>query len=317
MRGITTSAYRRAFVAHFAGLDAAMAPFVPTVSAERINPKLLRDLLPSASPPQLPLIPQLLGKNADDFVRMTNSLEQLGYREVNWNLGCPHKPVRKKTRGAGLLPRPDLVDALLDQICDRSPLRISVKVRLGVASSAELEHLVPVLNQYPLSEVVIHPRTADQMYAGTVDLDAFAAIYPEIRHPVRYNGDIDSPDFFRRLLLRFPELDRFMLGRGLLANPFLCEILRNLPPPAENPIERIAAFHADLLERYEARRVGDRAVLGKMKEFWTYQARHLSNGRKLFKKIKKTTTLFSYRSILDELLPVAQWTPDDPSRSAS
>ena len=285
MRGITTMHYRKAFVRHFHGLDIEMAPFISTVSAEKINPKLLKDVLPSTHS-GLPLIPQVIGNKADDFVQMNIALHDLGYDEVNWNLGCPHKPIRKKRRGSGLLPYPETVDAILDQVCARSPCRISVKVRLGVSDPSELMKLIPVLNQYPLSEVIIHPRTAEQMYNGTVDLDAFEAAYNEITRPVCYNGDIDNLAFFQTVETRFPEIKRFMLGRGLLANPFLCETIKSGNPATLNAIERIAAFHSDVLASYESVLDGDQPVLGKMKEFWTYQATHLSNGRQLFKKLK-------------------------------
>jgi tRNA-dihydrouridine synthase B len=172
MRGITTMHYRKVFVRHFHGLDIEMAPFISTVRAERIHSKLLKDVLPENSS-GLPLIPQLIGNNADDFVHMATALHDLGYNEINWNLGCPHKPIRKKQRGSGLLPHPDRIDILLNEICDRSPCRVSVKVRLGVSDPSELMKVIPVLNRYPLSEIIIHPRTAEQMYDGQVDLDAF------------------------------------------------------------------------------------------------------------------------------------------------
>ncbi len=306
MRGITTMHYRKAFIRHFQGLDIEMAPFIPTVSAERINPKLLKDVLPENNS-GLPLIPQLIGNKADDFVQMAIALHDLGYNEINWNLGCPHKPIRKKRRGSGLLPYPDSVDAILDQVCDRSPCRISVKVRLGVSDPSELMALIPVLNKYPLSEVVIHPRTAEQMYDGTVDLDAFEDAYHNIDLPVCYNGDINDLSFFRALQSRFPEIDRFMLGRGLLTNPFLCEVIKSGDPKIENAIERIAAFHSDVLASYEAILHGDHPVLGKMKEFWTYQSTHLSNGRNMFKKLKKTQRLSTYKAIVAEFLADAEW----------
>ncbi len=309
MRGITTMHYRKAFVRHFQGLDIEMAPFISTVGAERINPKLLKDVLPEHHS-GLPLIPQLIGNKADDFVQMAIALHDLGYNEINWNLGCPHKPIRKKRRGSGLLPYPDTVDAILDQVCDRSPCRISVKVRLGVSDPSELMALIPVLNKYPLSEVVIHPRTAEQMYDGTVDLDAFEAAYHTIDLPVCYNGDISDLSFFRSLQARFPEIDRFMLGRGLLANPFLCEEIKSelsYLMKYDNRIERIAAFHSDVLASYEAILHGDHPVLGKMKEFWTYQSTHLSNGRNMFKKLKKTQRLSTYKAIVAEFLVDAEW----------
>jgi tRNA-dihydrouridine synthase len=306
MRGITTMHYRKAFVQHFQGLDVEMAPFIPTVNAEKINPKLLKDVLPENNS-GLPLIPQVIGNNADDFVQMNMALHDLGYDEVNWNLGCPHKPIRKKRRGSGLLPYPDTVDAILDQVCERSPCKISVKVRLGVSDKSELMKLIPVLNKYPLSEVIIHPRTAEQMYDGVVDLDAFEAAYTNITRPVCYNGDINDLAFYQSVQNRFPSIDRFMLGRGLLANPFLCEVIKSGNPKTENAIERIAAFHHEVVSSYETVLHGDHPVLGKMKEFWTYQATHLSNGRKMFKKLKKAQRLSTYKDIVAEFLSEAEW----------
>jgi tRNA-dihydrouridine synthase len=314
MRGITTMHYRKAFVRHFNGLDIGMAPFIPTVSAERINPKLLKDVLPENNA-GLPLIPQLIGNNADDFVQMTRALHELGYNEVNWNLGCPHKPIRKKRRGSGLLPCPDIVDAILGQVCVQSPLKVSVKVRLGISDKSELMKLISVLNRYPLSEVIIHPRTAEQMYEGTVDLDAFEESYNALTRPVCYNGDIDTPVFYKTVQKRFPAITRFMLGRGLLSNPFLCETIKGDDWRSENAVERITAFHDELLADYEAVLHGDHPVLGKMKEFWTYQSVHLSNGAKMFKKLKKARVLSSYRSIVSSFLGEASW--DAPQLNGS
>ncbi|HKL20242.1 MAG TPA: tRNA-dihydrouridine synthase family protein [Tichowtungia sp.] len=335
MRGITTMHYRKAFVRRFGGLDAIMAPFITTVSADRINPKLLKDVLPENNP-GLPLIPQLLGKDAAEFIRMSRALHDLGYEEINWNLGCPHKPVRNKGRGAGLLPHPETVDALLERICAESPVKISVKVRLGINDPSDLMKLIPVLNRHPLSEVIIHPRTAEQMYDGAVDLDAFAEAYAQINHPVCYNGDIHSLDVFQTLeaycigthkrpvarqdapplrrealcpdAVGFQPLERFMLGRGLLANPFLCEIIKSGNPDIENAVERLRDFHDDVFENYRTVIDGDLPMLGKMKEFWSYPAQHLSNGRKFFKKISKCHRQKTYQEIVNEFMADAEWT---------
>jgi tRNA-dihydrouridine synthase len=306
MRGITTMHYRKAFVRHFGGLDAEMAPFITTVSAARVNPKLLKDVLPENNS-GLPLIPQLLGKNADEFVIMAKSLYDLGYEEVNWNLGCPHKPVRNKGRGSGLLPQPEKVDTLLEQICAESPCKVSVKVRLGVSDKSELLRLIPVLNRYPLSEVIVHPRTAEQMYDGMVDLDAFAEAYEQIEHPVCYNGDINDLEFFQTLEKKFPTIGNWMLGRGLLANPFLCEVIKSGNPKTENALERLKGFHDEVFENYRTVIDGDLPMLGKMKEFWAYPAQNLSNGRNFFKKVKKCHRLKSYQEIVREYMAEAEW----------
>ncbi len=307
MRGIATMHYRKAFVRHFGGLDAEMAPFIPTVSAEKINPKLLKDVLPENNS-GLPLIPQLIGNNAADFVNMASALHELGYKEVNWNLGCPHKPIRNKQRGSGLIPHPERVDELLETLCAESPCKISVKVRLGVSDKSELMNLIPVLNRYPLSEVIVHPRTAMQMYDGKADLGAFALAFQEIKLPVCYNGDITDLEFFQTLDKCFPALDKFMLGRGLLANPFLCEVIKSGNPVTENAIERLKGFHDEVMANYKTVIDGDVPMLGKMKEFWVYPAQHLSNGRKFFKKVKKCHRLSTYQDIVSEFLAEAEWT---------
>ncbi|MEA2068346.1 MAG: tRNA-dihydrouridine synthase, partial [Verrucomicrobiota bacterium] len=147
-----------------------------------------------------------------------------------------------------------------------------------------------------------------------------AEAFQALELPVCYNGDINDPAFFQALETRFPEINRFMLGRGLLANPFLCEeIKENLAQRREgakkNYIERIAAFHDDLVSNYEEVLYGDHPVLGKMKEFWTYQAIHLSNGRQLFKKTKKTQRLSTYKDIVGEFLADAKWSTENFSFS--
>ncbi len=306
MRGITTMHYRKAFVRHFQGLDAEMAPFVATVAAERINPKLLKDVLPENSS-GLPIIPQLIGNNAADFVNMARALHDLGYNEVNWNLGCPHKPIRNKQRGSGLIPRPERVDKLLTEICAGSPCKISVKVRLGVSDKSEVMRLIPVLNRHPLSEVIVHPRTAEQMYDGTVDLAAFAEASRLIEHPICYNGDINDLSFFQALEPYCIGTHRFMLGRGLLANPFLCEVIKSGNPKTENAIKRLRGFHDEVFENYRSVIDGDLPMLGKMKEFWAYPSQNLSNGRTFFKKVKKCHRLATYQEIVSEFLADAEW----------
>ncbi len=308
MRGLTTRHYRKAFTRNFQGLDAEMAPFIPTVNTEKIAPKLLRDILPENNSGH-PLTPQLIGNNAAAFVTLAKALHDLGYKTVNWNLGCPHKPVRKKQRGSGLLPHPERIETILETICNESPITISVKIRLGVSDKSELMALIPILNRYPLREIIIHPRTAEQMYDGKPDLGAFALARQNLNHPVCYNGDITDLAFFQTLDKCFPTLGRFMIGRGLLANPFLCETIKSGNPKTENAIQRLETFHNDVLANYQTVIDGDIPMLGKMKEFWSYPSKNLSNGRKFFKKLKKATRITTYQHIVKEHLAAAEWTP--------
>ena len=106
-----------------------------------------------------------------DFINLAVRLFDLGYMSVNWNLGCPFPMVAKKKRGSGLLPYPENIDAFLEKTVSSIPNRLSIKTRLGRRHINEIFKLMPIFNQYPLEEIIIHPRTGKQMYDGKTDLD--------------------------------------------------------------------------------------------------------------------------------------------------
>lgn len=297
LRGITNATYREVFSKHFGGLDCAMAPFIPEVNARHINPKLLEDISPRRNS-KIALIPQIIGNRPENLLRMADAIAQLGYQEINWNLGCPMRQIRNKMRGAGLLPHPDIIDRVLAQLSESNAPRISVKVRLGVARRDQLLKLVPLLNEYPLSEVIVHPRTAREIYSGSADLDAFEQILHESVHPVCYNGDITTLNFFRALKKRFPDLERFMLGRGLIANPFLAEIIRSNGREIPDSRRRLSAFHDELFDRYRAQAKNETVLLGKMKGLWSYLSRAIVDGESIFNEIKICRELANYQKIV-------------------
>jgi tRNA-dihydrouridine synthase B len=183
LRGVTDAIFRTAFAECFGGVTRALAPFVASVRGARVKAKLLRDLLPEHNP-KMPLVPQILGKDAQEFVVMAKALFDLGYAEVNWNLGCPYPMVAKKGRGSGMLPHPERIDRFLDTVLAGLPGRLSIKTRLGRFSAAEMDALMPIFNRYPLSQVIIHPRTGVQMYTGRVDLKRFGECFALCRLPI-------------------------------------------------------------------------------------------------------------------------------------
>lgn len=290
MRGFTDSVYRNAWAHHFRGIDDCMAPFVATQQEELISPKLLRDLLPESNR-ALPVIPQALGNNPRAFLTLAHRLQEMGYTELNWNLGCPYKMVAKKCKGSGLLCHPDRVDRFLDAVMPSAPVKISVKVRLGRHDVAESGPLLAVLNQYPLSEVIFHPRLGVQMYEGRPDLKAFAGCLRACRHPVVYNGDIWSAEDFTAILQRFPALENWMLGRGLLADPFLAETLRGAEIGQEERNDRFQAFYGELAAGYRERLSGSSHMLARMKGWWDCFRLSFTEGDRFFKKIRKQQNL--------------------------
>lgn len=298
LRGLTDAIYRNTFARHFPGFDLAMAPFLTTFQGTRVKSARLDDLQP-ANNKDLPVVPQILSKDAAQFKVLAAMLTDLGYETVNWNLGCPYPMVANKGRGSGMLPHPDKIAAFLEQLLDL-PCRLSIKTRIGRRSSAEIKELLPLFSAFPLAELIIHPRLGSQLYKGDVDLETFAYCLAHSTNPVSYNGDIRRPEDFQALQNRFPAVERWMIGRGALRDPFLPAKIKGMPLPAD-PAARIRAFHDELFRLYSRRLSGGGHLLGRMKAVWFYLAGSFSHGDKILKKIQKTKKIEAYNALITQL----------------
>lgn len=308
LHGVTNRVFRKAYFAHFSGIDAVLAPFLLSVPVSRLKESHFKDLVPFGdaesavgSASAVPLVPQILGNNAEDFVSTAKVIADLGYREVNWNLGCPYPMVAKKGRGSGLLPYPEKIKSFLDAACARSVIPVSVKLRLGRNDPEEIFSLFPILDQYPLERVILHPRIGTQMYRGSVDLDYFARAMSSSSRELMYNGDIADVAFFGKLRARFPSVRDWMVGRGALRDPFLpsalqCAIAGSASPTVAGPLATIRAFHDDLYEGYRSVLCGPAHVLDKMKEVWSYLGYGMKDRRFPLEEISRAKTLAAYEA---------------------
>lgn len=293
LQGFTDITFRNTFARHFGGVDEAMAPFIPTMGKKKLKLSRLKDVYPENNQ-TLFTIPQILGNNAEDFIFLAHCLHDMGHQKINWNLGCPHAKVANKNRGSGLLMHPEKIDAFLDHIFPRILTNLSVKIRLGRLSKNEIYSLLPVLDKYPLDEIILHPRTGIQMYEGAPDHDAFAEARLLSRHPFVYNGDIRDLTSFQILLKKFPDIRAFMIGRGLLSNPFLAERIKGIPSN-NNKIERLKNFHDDLFLGYQRIYSGPAHLIGRMKGFWSYLGPSFKGKDKSLKHIMKSESITRYQ----------------------
>ena len=260
LEGVTDSVFRQCYYRHFKGLDEAVTPFLPIPdSVVKVPRRTFRDVaLPGESP--VPEIPQLLLSSKESFLIACRSLADAGYAEVNWNLGCPSKGVVNKGKGAGMMPRTEEILSLLDYILPAVSLKVSLKIRLGLHHPSESEKLVDRLNDYPIKELICHPRMGSALYGGEPDLKGFSRIRDLCRLPLVYNGDILSIEDFLSLKKRFPSLSGWMIGRGILRNPFLPGQIKDgeegLPDSCRMDFyplkeERFRIFLADLYNSYK------------------------------------------------------------------
>lgn len=298
LKGVTDAIFRTAYAEFFSGIDWAIAPFLTTIKGTCVKPSHLRQVLPENNR-QMPVVPQIISKTAGNFILLAQALFDLGYSSVNWNLGCPYPMVARKGRGSGMLPNPESVTAFLDQALPAMTGRLSIKMRLGRHGPDEIETLLPLLNDYPLDSITIHPRTGVQMYSGRPNLEVFEKCLTLTRHRVIYNGDIVSRAGFVRLQMRFPQINTWMIGRGAIKDPFLPAAIKGQSDKDQVSLQRFRGFHDALFARYRSVLYGPSHLLGRMKGLWSYFINGFQDDHKFRKKILRTQTVDHYHDVVN------------------
>lgn len=298
LQGFTEAPWRNAHQEIFGGIDTYYTPFVRIERGE-FRTREVRDILPENNTVSR-LVPQLIASTPAELEQLAGLFIEKGYREADINMGCPFPLLARKHKGSGILPYPEEVAALLDELVHYPELKFSVKMRLGWESADEWRALLPLLNAAPLQQITLHPRIGKQQYKGEVDRASFAAFYQECGHPLVYNGDLLTVGDIQELEEAYPRLAGVMLGRGLLANPALAsEYIRGESLSQKELYNKVKLLHARLLEYYESRLQGDVQLLSKMKPYWEYLLPDMD--RKIKKAIKKATRRDKYLSAVNQL----------------
>lgn len=311
LEGITTVTYRRAFERNFGGVDRYFTPFIVN---KKLGAREIEGILPENNP-GVTLIPQIMSNRAEDFIQVAKEISTYGYDAVNLNLGCPSGTVVSKKRGAGFLACPDELDAFLSEVYEKCPMKISIKTRIGLEDEKEWEKLLSIYEKYPMEELIIHPRLRTDYYKAPVRMEAFAKAVEQIKVPVCYNGELNSVEDAMRVKEQFPQVERIMIGRGVLRYPHLVQQIRAaegsgtyMPGECvagtlteEEWRNRLRTFHDELLEDYRVIMSGDRNALFKMKEIWSYMGESFEGADKYLKKIKKANHITDYKIAVNEL----------------
>lgn len=322
LEGITTYVYRNAFKKYYGGIDKYFTPFL---TASHLKGREKREVHPDNNQ-GIEVVPQILTNDSSLFVTISKQLAELGYREVNLNLGCPSGTVVSKGRGAGFLDRVTELDKFLDDIYDQLPdMKISIKTRIGVEFESEWDDILEIYKKYPIEELIIHPRLRNDFYDGQVRLDAYGKAMKSVI-PLCYNGDIVDVESYQRISsyieekakeFSYPVKDTFMIGRGVIANPELPGMLKKIDGEmtfgsdveAKEEIKKkdidrkkLRAFLGDIVDSYLVEMSNEKQVVMKMKELWTYLAKGLELDVQDIKAIHKTNRLADYKSVEQMIL---------------
>ncbi|MBQ6820252.1 MAG: tRNA-dihydrouridine synthase family protein [Clostridium sp.] len=297
MEGLTGHIYRNSYHKYFNNIDKYFTPFVVPNTSKSFKTKELRDLLPENNK-GLEIVPQILTNDADGFIYTAQKIQALGYEEINLNLGCPSGTVVAKDRGSGFLAKREELDRFLDEIYKMDNIKISVKTRLGKESPDEFYEIIKIYNKYPIEELIIHPRTRADFYGNKPNLDVFKDALELSKNPICYNGDIFTVKNHNDFIEKFPQVDKIMIGRGIIANPGLLSEIKDNVSLDKNKLKE---FHDEVFENHRITFNDDTIAIYRMKELWGYMSYIFTDNKKYIKKIKKSQKLQDYKDAVNSI----------------
>ncbi len=294
MEGLTDTTFRRIHHQVFGGVTKYYIPFISPTQHHLFTPHDMRAIGPDVNA-GVPVVPQLLCKDAEHFLWAARELTTMGYDEVNLNIGCPSGTVTAKGKGSGMLRDLPHLEAMLDEVFAHAPLKVSIKTRIGFTSPAEWPAILELLSRYPAHEIIIHPRTRVEFYKGEVHAEAFAEAAKRPL-PLVYNGDLFTASDCLALQAQHPDMP-MMIGRGLIANPALP---RTLSGGAPLNVPEIRRFH-DLMQDAYLQIYPATQAHSRMRELMKYIGCCFEGAEKPLKALRKSTPA-TYAAAVERIL---------------
>ncbi|MBQ8813656.1 MAG: tRNA-dihydrouridine synthase family protein [Lachnospiraceae bacterium] len=334
MEGITNHIYRQAHLHHFGHIDRYYMPFLSSLG---LNYKEIRDIAPENNQ-GMDIVPQVLTNHAEIFLGLAEMFRDLGYTEVNLNIGCPSGTVTAKGRGSGFLRHLPELEIFLDEIFEKSALPISIKTRIGYASEEEWPAILELLIRYPATELIIHPRLRQDLYKGPVRPDAYELAERTVENPAEQTWEKRAEEPEKKTLVgcesgeMFGDRDKIDRSDANRRVSPLCyngdiysvedyQTIHNRFPNTDRvmlgrglignpglagelkgkaPMTRsqLEGFLDELFVGYRNIIPEDKNILFRLLEVWTYLARSFPEGDKVLKRIRKSKSLAEYRSVV-------------------
>lgn len=198
-----------------------------------------------------PIVAQIWGKNPAHFADTAAALEKLGFDGLDINMGCPDRHVNKAGGGAAMITTPDLAIECIKTAKEATNLPVSVKTRLGYTFVDEYKTWLPLLLEQNLAALTVHLRTRKEMSKVPAHYELIPKIL-SLRDQISpntkiiFNGDIKNKSAAKALAAKYPQIDGFMIGRGVFENPY-CFTDHT---PTQTELKELFLYHLDL---YDAR----------------------------------------------------------------
>ena len=210
---------------------------------------------------------QVFGSDEEEIVYSFQKLEEMGFKKINLNMGCPQPKIIKNGAGSALLLNKVFIDNLICKLKKHSSsdTEISIKIRTGYKNFSEPEFYLNLANKYQLDFICVHGRTQEQIYGGTADWDIIRKLGTFPRN-VDFigNGDLFEPhDIVQKI--NNSNLDGIMLARGIIGNPWLISQIKELMKFGKIfTIPKFSEVKSTLLEHLELLSENKGAIIASM-----------------------------------------------------
>ena len=282
MAGVTDTVFRR-LIREFGGCGLLMTEFTSADGLAK-NSQRTRKYL-NFEEDEHPIAAQLFGANPDTLAEAAELCEELGFDQVDLNLGCPAKKV-VKCGGSGLLRDLPLLEQIVRRIRAAVRIPFSLKFRSGWdGESIVVSEVGRLAEACGVEAIALHPRTRVQGYAGRADWRLISQLKENVGIPVIGNGDVNTPEDAERMF-RETGCDGVMIGRAAAYNPWFFrqsadyfETGRYRQPSQQDRHRLIREFCRRLLAG------DDPEAIGKMKQFASRFTHSVPGGARLRKAI--------------------------------
>jgi tRNA-dihydrouridine synthase B len=287
MAGVTDTVFRRV-IRGLGGCGLIMTEFTSAEGVTRSAAKTLRYLYYDAD--EHPIAAQLFGADAEVMAAAAALVEDLGFDQVDVNLGCPAKKV-VKCGGSGLLRDLKLLEDVLAAVRAAVKIPLTIKMRSGWDDGSVVAvEVARMAEGIGVEAVAVHPRTRMQGYSGQADWTVIARVKQAVKIPVVGNGDIRSPEDAERMVVQ-TGCDAVMIGRTAATNPWIFRQMEQYfstgryDEPSETDRHRLLS---DYFRSLIAAELPD--AVGKMKQFACWFTHGVRNGGELRHQVHSAHT---------------------------